>query len=124
LSCTFAEIEAMSMTARLDYVKTMQSKFFGPLKAGNQFRAIEGVITFFIQNNLGKPNTWASYVDAGIVEGIQNGGANTLGLHKKDGGNPGTKLWADFFQTMKGGEYVSRDVSATTLLMLTLLIWR
>ena len=98
------------MDARLAYVRTMESNFFGPLNAGNQFRAIEGVITFFSQNNLGRPNSWVSYVDSGIVEAIQNGGANVLGLHSKDGGNPGTKLWADFFRTMKAGGYADRDV--------------
>lgn len=111
LSCTFAEIEAMSMSTRLDYIRTMQSDFFRPLNAGNQFRAIEGVITFFIQNDLGKPNSWASYVDASIVEGIQNGGANALGLHTKEGDNPGTKPWTQFLQTMESGGYADRDVS-------------
>ncbi|KAF2820280.1 hypothetical protein CC86DRAFT_387318 [Ophiobolus disseminans] len=109
LSCTFAQIEATSMDTRLAYMKAMQANFFGPLNAGNQFRAIEGVITFFSQNNLGAPNSWVSYVDAGIVEGIQNGGANVLGLHSKDGGNPGTALWADFFRKMKAGGYEDRD---------------
>jgi hypothetical protein len=89
----------------------MQSKFFGPLDAWDQFRAIEGILGFFHENDLGKPNTWISYVDAGIVEGIQNGGANALGLHKKDGGNPGTEKWTQFLQTMKNGGYANRDVS-------------
>lgn len=91
-------------------MKTLQSDFFGPLNAGNQFAAIEGVITFFIQNNLGLPNSWASYVDAGIVEGIQNGAANALGLHTNDGGNPGTRPWSNFFKAMSNNAYVDRDV--------------
>jgi hypothetical protein len=109
----------MLMADRLDYVKTMQSSFFGTLKATNQFRAIEGVITFFMSNGLGKPKSWISYVDAGIVEGIQNGGANVLGLHNKDGGNPGTAKWAEFFRTMKAGGYASRDVSFNLFLWLS-----
>jgi hypothetical protein len=113
LSCSFAEIELMSMSTRLAYVRTMQSKFFGPLKASNQFRAIEGVIQFFISNNLGKSNTWISYVDAGIVEAIQNGGGNTLGLHSRVGGNPGTQPWEQFLLTMKNGGYPSRGVSVS-----------
>ncbi|KAH6637826.1 hypothetical protein C7974DRAFT_470670 [Boeremia exigua] len=109
LSCSFTQIESMTMTTRLDYVRTMQSDFFNSLNAGNQFAAIEGVIRFFINNDLGKPNSWASYVDAGIVEGIQNGGAITLGLHASDGSNPGTKLWAQFFQAMRINGYSNRD---------------
>jgi len=115
LSCSFTQIEAMTMATRLDYVRTMQSKFFNSLNAGNQFAAIEGVIQFFINNNLGKPSSWASYVDAGIVEGIQNGGANTLGFHAHNGGNPGTEPWARFFQAMKSKAYNDRDVRDSAL---------
>lgn len=107
----------MPMSTRLSYVKTMQSSFFGPLNATNQFAAIEGVIHFFINNNLGQPESWASYVDAGIVEGIQNGAANVVGLRQTDGKNPGTEPWARFFETMEGGGYVDRDVSALMLLV-------
>lgn len=112
LSCSFAELETMTMSTRLAYMKTLQSNFFAPLNAGNQFAAIEGIITFFMQNDLGKPNSWASYVDAGIVEGIQNGGANALGLHTEDGGNPGTAPWKQFLLSMKSGAYTNRDVRA------------
>jgi hypothetical protein len=117
LSCSFTQLAAMPMSTRLSYVKTMQSSFFGPLNATNQFAAIEGVIHFFINNNLGQPESWASYVDAGIVEGIQNGAANVLGLRQTDGKNPGTEPWARFFETMEGGGYVDRDVSASMLLV-------
>lgn len=100
----------MTMQTRLAYVKTMQSNFFSPLNATNQFAAIEGVIQFFINNNLGAPETWASYVDAGIVEGIQTGGARALGMREDDGSNPGTEPWTQFFQTMESGGYTDRDV--------------
>lgn len=109
LSCTFAQIEKTSMQERLDYVRYMQSDHFGPLKSGNQFRAIEGVIRFFMGKNLGAPGTWVSYVDAGIVEGIQRGGAVALGLSTEDGNNPGTRLWADFLRKMKAGSLNNRD---------------
>ncbi|KAJ4334384.1 hypothetical protein N0V87_006928 [Didymella glomerata] len=99
----------MTMSTRLDYIKGMHSGFFGPLNANNQFAAIEGVIQFFINNNLGAPESWASYVDAGIVEGIQNGGATALGLRTDNGSNPGTEPWRRFFRTMEGGGYVNRD---------------
>ncbi|KAF1926896.1 uncharacterized protein M421DRAFT_422141 [Didymella exigua CBS 183.55] len=99
----------MTMPTRLDYVNSMQSSFFAPLNAGNQFAANEGVIQFFISNNLENPHSWVSAVDAGIVEGIQNGGAIALGLHSNTGSNPGTASWTAFFQTMKAGGYPDRD---------------
>lgn len=97
------------MQERLDYVRYMQSDHFGPLRCGNQFRAIEGVIRFFIDERLGAPGTWVSYVDAGIVEGIQRGGAIALGLSTNDGGNPGSARWADFMRKMRDGAFSSRD---------------
>ncbi|KAH8728337.1 hypothetical protein GQ44DRAFT_824170 [Phaeosphaeriaceae sp. PMI808] len=109
LSCSLAEIEALSTKTRLAYIKNMQADFFGPLNAGNQFRAIQGVVQFLSTDNLGNPNSWISYIDASILEGIQNGGANALGLHNNDGGNPGTKLWAEYLRTMKRGGYSTRD---------------
>jgi len=96
------------MQERLDYVRYMQTSFFGRLNAGNQFRAIEGVITFFVKNNLGRPGSWISYVDTGIIEAIQNGGAIVLGLGSRSTGNPGTEKWAAFFRQMKAGGYASR----------------
>lgn len=98
------------MQQRLDYVRYLQSEHFGPLKAGDQFRAIEGVIRFFIEKNLGAPGSWVSYVDTGIVEAIQRGGAIALGKSTDDGGNPGSALWADFLRRMRAGSLSNRDV--------------
>ncbi len=110
LSCTFQEIEKSSMTSRLDYVRYMQSAHFGPLKATNKFRAIEGVIEFFIAKRIGTPGTWVSYVDAGIVEAIQRGGAIALGTSAETGGNPGALMWADYLRRLRDGGLKSRDV--------------
>lgn len=110
LSCTFAEIEKFSMTTRLSYVRYMQSGPFVPLTATNRFRAIEGVIELFLAQNVGQPGTWISYVDAGIVEAIQRGGAIALGHSTDTGGNPGSALWADYFRRLKAGQLKDRDV--------------
>ena len=53
LSCTFWDIESASIQARLDYVQAMQAQRFGPLNATDRFRAIEGVLQFFLGENLG-----------------------------------------------------------------------
>lgn len=111
LSCTFAQIAASSMASRLAYVRYMQSNFFGRLKAGNQYRAIEGVIVFFERYKLGPPQSWISYVDAGIVEGIQRGGAIVLGMSTNTGGNPGSEKWATFLRGMRDGKLKDRGVS-------------
>ena len=99
------------MQERLGYVRTMQSDFFQALDSSNQFRAIEGVILFFISKNLGEVGSWVSYVDAGIVEGIQRGGAIALGMGTETGGNPGSEKWADFFRRRKAGQLGNRGVS-------------
>lgn len=109
LKCSFHQIEDMSLSTRLLYVQYMETRFI-PLNAGNQFRAIEGVIKFFISKGLGGPGTWVSYVDAGIVEGIQRGGAIALGIGTSKGGNPGSEPWADFLTKMKKKELKDRNV--------------
>lgn len=116
LSCTFAEIESSSMSSRLEYVRYMQSAHFGPLKATNKFRAIEGVIEFFLAKSIGAPGTWVSYVDAGIVEAIQRGGAIALGTSSETGGNPGAQKWADYLRRVRNGELGSRDVGRALFL--------
>lgn len=111
LSCDFEVIAALSMSERLDYVRYMQSYFFITLNADNQFRNIEGVITFFMNNDLGPAESWVSYVDAGIVEGVQRGGAIVLGMSDETGDNPGTTYWTSFLRGMRDGELGDRDVS-------------
>lgn len=109
LSCSFHVIEDMSLPTRLSYVQYMETRFIS-LNAGNQFRAIEGVIEFFISVDVGGQGTWVSYVDAGIVEAIQRGGAIALGIGTATGGNPGTSLWAEFLTKMKNNELGNRNV--------------
>lgn len=110
LSCTFWDIESASMQARLDYVRSMQTDNFKPLNASTRFRAIEGVIQFFLSKHLGQPGSWVSHVDAGIIEGIQSGAASILGLSvpisaPPANDNPGIAVWAKYFagQRISGG---------------------
>ena len=110
LSCTFEVIAGTSMPERLAYVRYMQSNFFGKLNAQNQYRAIEGVITFFQKKSLGQPRSWISYVDAGIVEGIQRGGAMALRMSDDNGGNKGSGRWKTFLEDRRDGKLNDRDV--------------
>lgn len=109
LSCDFMEIESMSLEMRIAYIRYMEDLYV-QLNSGNQFRAIEGTIQFFINEGLGGRGTWISYVDAGIVEGIERGGAIALGIGTDDGGNPGSRKWASFLTAMKNGELMDRNV--------------
>lgn len=111
LSCDFMEIESMSLEMRIRFIRYMEGLYV-QLNSGNQFRAIEGTIQFFINEGLGRPGTWISYVDAGIVEGIERGGAIALGLGTDDGGNPGSRKWASFLTKMKNRELNDRDVGS------------
>lgn len=108
LDCTFDEINEMSMPERLEFVRDMQSGPAATLGAPDRWRNIEGVITFFVDRNLGAPDTWVSYVDAGIVEGIQRGIAIALGWSADTGGNPGATLWASYLTRLSTGQLTTR----------------
>lgn len=96
LDCTLADIDRMTMAERLEFVRGMQSGAGAELGVPDRWRNIEGVITFFRDKNLGAPGTWVSYVDAGIVEGIERGLALARGQGGGDFGNPGAAKWAAY----------------------------
>jgi hypothetical protein len=96
LDCSADDIDLMSMAERLEFVRGMQSGHGADLGVSDRWRNIEGVITFFRDHNLGTPGTWASYVDAGIVEGIERGLALAKGMPGGDFGNPGSAKWATY----------------------------
>lgn len=108
LDCTVDEIDAMSMAERLEFVRDIQSGPAATLGASDRWRNIEGVITFFRDRGLGAPGTWVSYVDAGIVEGIQRGTAMALGWSADTGGNPGSAKWASYLTRLSTGQLATR----------------
>lgn len=117
LSCTFWDIESATMKARLDYMRYMQSARFISLNATDRFRAIEGVIEFFISQDIGKRGSWISHVDAGIIEGVQSGAAVVLKLPNAPAmsqapanNNPGIALWKAYFEGQRrAGGYATRE---------------
>jgi hypothetical protein len=109
LDCSLAEINDMSMTERLQLVRDMQSGPAAELNAPDRWRNIEGVITFFQDEGLGAPGTWVSYVDAGIVEGIERGIAIALGRSTETGGNPGSTKWASYLTRLSTGQLTTRS---------------
>jgi hypothetical protein len=110
LDCTVAEINLMSMDGRLEFVRLMQSGPAAQLGAADRWGNIEGVITFFRDHGMGAPGTWVSYVDAGIVEGIERGIAIALGRSQDEFGNPGSRKWAIYLTRLHTGELSVRNV--------------
>jgi hypothetical protein len=108
LDCSLDDINAMSMTERLEFVRDIQSGPAAGLGATDRWRNIEGVITFFVDRDLGAPGTWVSYVDSGIVEGIQRGVAIALGWSADTGGNPGSARWASYLTRLSTGQLTTR----------------
>ena len=108
LNCPAEEINLMTMNDRLKMVQLMEAGPAVQFRAQSRWRNIEGVITFFRGKQWGPPNTWISWVDAGIVEGIERGLAMASGKRGGDFGNPGAALWRDYVLTLKGGGYPTR----------------
>ncbi|MFL6119660.1 hypothetical protein [Actinophytocola sp.] len=108
LTCSLDEINQMSMPERLEFVRDMESGPAAALGATDRWRNIEGVITFFVEQHLGAPDTWVSYVDAGIVEGVQRGIAIALGRSADTGGNPGATKWASYLTRLSTGQLATR----------------
>jgi hypothetical protein len=96
LDCTIDDIDQLTMAERLEFVRAMQSGHGADLGRPDSWRNIEGVITFFRDQGLGASGTWVSYVDAGIVEGIERGLALAKGMPGGDFGNPGSAKWATY----------------------------
>jgi hypothetical protein len=108
LDCTAADINLMTMAQRLEFVRAMQSGPAAALGATDRWRNIEGVITFFHDHRLGPSGSWVSYVDAGIVEGIERGIAIALGRSSDTFGNPGSARWASYLTRLSTGQFATR----------------
>jgi len=109
LDCTAEDINLLSMPERLELVRAMQAGPAATLSAADRWRNIEGVITFFRDHRLGAPGSWVSYVDAGIVEGIERGIAIALGRSTDGFGNPGSARWARYLTRLSTGELATRS---------------
>jgi hypothetical protein len=109
LDCAAADIDLMTMAQRLEFVRAMQAGPAAQLGASDRWRNIEGVITFFRDRRLGASGSWVSYVDAGIVEGIERGIAIALGRSTDGFGNPGSAKWASYATRLSRGELAARS---------------
>lgn len=109
LSCNFNTLQSVSISDRLIYLVTIQVKLLGgPNKSQAQFKAIEGLMQYFIDKNLPNPNIAPSYGLAGVLEGIQRGTAIALGKSTDTYGNPSSLLWANFLRKVRVGDFRDR----------------
>jgi hypothetical protein len=110
LTCTAEDIDRMSIPVRLAFVRAMSAGPAAELLPGrsSRWRNIEGVLEFFGDHDLGDPGTWVSYVDAGIVEGVERGIALALGRGGGDFANPGSPLWANYLTDLAHGRLTGR----------------
>lgn len=111
LDCSAEEINQLSMSERIDFVRALSSGPVAELLPDHdpyRWRNIEGIISVFRDRGMGAPGSWVSYVDSGIVEGIQRGIAIATGRSTDTGGNPGSELWAEYLLRLKDGELTKR----------------
>ncbi|MEW6285400.1 MAG: RHS repeat-associated core domain-containing protein [Chloroflexota bacterium] len=91
--CTADDINAATMKQRLAWFKG----FLAVTGRSEWFNNIIGILQAFIDEGLGDTNSWVSWVDAGILESIQNGWA--LFDSDQASNNPADMAWKDFFAT-------------------------
>lgn len=112
LDCGLEEIQLMSMSDRLDLVRAMESgpvaDYLGDGVDAGRWRNIEGIVRLFRDESLGARGNWVSYVDAGILEGLERGIGLATGATTATGGNPGTRLWADYLTRLHAGSLTTR----------------
>lgn len=110
LDCSPAEINQMSMRERIEFVHALTNGPAAQLVGDYEPRwaNITGVIDYFADAGLGEPGSWISYVDAGILHGIERGIAIALGRSGDTGGNPGALLWASYLRRLAAGKLTDR----------------
>lgn len=111
LDCDAETINLMTMQERLEFLQAMSAGPTAELLPGYEPRwgNIEGIITFFRDRGMGAPGTWVSYVDAGILEGIERGLVIALGRGTATFGNPGAQRWATYLTDLSQGHLGNRS---------------
>lgn len=111
LNCTAEDINTMSMPGRLNFVRELSAGAAAEVIPGYAPRwgNIEGIIEFFTDRDMGAPGSWVSYVDAGILEGIERGIAIASGRGSETFGNPGAELWASYLTRLAAGRLSGRS---------------
>ncbi|WP_433204728.1 hypothetical protein ACQP1G_16530 [Nocardia sp. CA-107356] len=104
LDATAEEIDLMSMSERIDFLRALRAGPAAGLGACDKWLNLEGVIAFFRDHNLGSPGTWVSYVNAGVLEGVERGIALAIDPTGSDFDNPGSREWARYLELLQTGK--------------------
>jgi RHS repeat-associated protein len=94
--CTFDDFESLSIAVRLRWIQQMMSQGMGG-KLANWFNNIAGIIQSYQDFDLAHSGSWLSNVNAGILQGIQDGYALWSGTAYYSSLNPGGEAWKVFF---------------------------
>ena len=110
LSLTIVVIQSMNIPQRRVWITSVLN-YYGPaFRVDSSFdRNISGVLAFFEDDNLGTNNSWSSWTDSTILNGIERGLAMARGSTDSQG-NPGAIKWAAFFQDTKREGLVFNDL--------------
>lgn len=106
LQATAEYINAMTMPERIEYLRTIRQDQFG---LRDKWRDLEGVMGFFHDHGWGDPDTWVSWVNAGVLHSIARGiSAYSVG----DTPHPGAAAWASYIERYTRGELATRNLHA------------
>lgn len=96
--CTLENFDALPIADRLLWIQL----FMQQTDTFPWFNNIAGIIQGFVENGLADSGSWLSVVDAAILQGIQDGFANSIpgvqnGIVGIASTNPGKTNWSAFF---------------------------
>ncbi|KAI5302587.1 hypothetical protein KEM56_000545, partial [Ascosphaera pollenicola] len=109
MSCSFLDIESMSMPDRLSFLKYIIVHKLTLLDAADQAGAEEGMMNFMIGKKLSHTKTYLSCLNAAVLESVQRGAAIALNISRDTGGNPASPKWAKFFIQYQRGQLDDRN---------------
>jgi hypothetical protein len=91
--CTAKDINSATMKQRQGWFAGLISTTGRP----EWFSNIMGILDAFVEGELGESDSWISWVDAGILESIQNGYALFKSGAVSDGSSDPDMAWLEFF---------------------------
>ena len=105
LNCSVEDFNNLSLSQRLVFIRALSDNYAQQFKSGFQdWRAVEGIIEFFQDRNLGAHNSWVSYTDGGILHGIERGLAMAMNFDSNGAeGDDGANKWKTFLVDLQAG---------------------
>jgi RHS repeat-associated protein len=98
LNCTVQDFDSMTVAQRQQWAKQFQDTYGARGNFKGWFTNIDSVLQFAKEHSLIEPGkNWFSDVDAGILQGIQDGYAESIRT-RTSSENPGAAKWAAFFE--------------------------